>query len=325
MIKLVKVLSWLFAAGSIILIAGVFYVYSVLMPALPSIEHLEDAQLQVPLRVYDKNEILLAEYGEHRRTPVQFDDIPRPVIDALVAAEDDQFWNHIGVDPVALIAAAYELVTTGRKTRGGSTITMQVARNFFLSSEKTYARKVNEILLALKIERELSKEKILELYLNKVFLGHRAYGIVAAAQIYYDKSTVDLTIAQAAMLAGLPKAPSKYNPVVNPERALIRRNHILSRMRTLGYLNDEEYDFARVEPVTAKLYATRTIADARYVTEMVRAELFEQYDEDVYKTGLKVYTSIDGELQVVANRALRRTLLGWRLGQSGKHRRLRYG
>lgn len=311
MIKLVKVLSWLFAIGSILLFAGVFYIYSVLLPGLPSIKYLEDAQLQVPLRVYDKNDLLLAEFGEHRRIPVLFEDIPRPIIDALVAVEDDQFWSHVGVDPVALVAAAYELVTTGRKTRGGSTITMQVARNFFLSAEQTYTRKFNEILLALKIERELSKEKILELYMNKVYLGHRAYGIVAASQIYYDKPPEELNLAQVAMLAGLPKAPSKYNPIVNPERALIRRDHILGRMKILGYINDEEYDLARIEPVTAELHATRTVADAQYVAEQVRAELFEQYGDEVYKIGLKVFTSIDGELQIAANRALRRSLLDY--------------
>jgi penicillin-binding protein 1A len=171
--KLVKIASWLFAAGSIVLIAGLFYIYAVMVPELPSIEHLEDTQYQVPLRVYDQNEILLAEFGEHRRIPVEFDKIPRYLIDAVVAVEDDQFWNHVGVDFYALMAAVYEVVTTGRKTRGGSTITMQVARNFFLSPEQTYTRKFNEILLALKIESELSKEKIMELYLNKIFLGHR--------------------------------------------------------------------------------------------------------------------------------------------------------
>ena len=309
--KLVKIISWLFAAGSIVLFAGVFYIYSVLIPALPSIENLEDTQLQVPLRVYDKNDILLAEFGEHRRIPVNFEDIPTHVIDAFIAAEDDQFWNHAGVDPVALAAAAYELVVTGEKTRGGSTITMQVARNFFLSSEKTYARKLNEILLALRIESELSKEIILELYLNKIFLGHRSYGISAASQVYYDKALKDLTLAQAAMIAGLPKAPSKYNPIANPERALIRRDHILSRMLVLNFIDDEQFELARAEPVSAGLYATRTIADANYVAEMIRAELFEKYGEEVYKAGMNVYTTIDGELQVVANRALRRALLDY--------------
>ncbi len=309
--KLVKIISWLFTVGFIVLFAGVFYIYGVLVPKLPSIENLEDTQLQIPLRVYDRNEFLLAEFGEHRRIPVHFENIPTHVIDAFVAAEDDQFWNHAGVDPIALAAAAYELVMTGEKTRGGSTITMQVARNFFLSSEKTYGRKLNEILLALRIEGELSKEKILELYVNKIFLGHRSYGISAASQVYYDKALEDLTLAQAAMIAGLPKAPSKYNPIINPERALIRRDHILGRMRLLNFISDEEFEQARAEPVTAELYAARTIADANYVAEMIRSELFEQYGEEVYKAGMNVYTSIDGELQVVANKALRRALLDY--------------
>ncbi|MFA9420824.1 MAG: penicillin-binding protein 1A [Gammaproteobacteria bacterium] len=311
MIKLVKILSWLFASGFMVLFAGAFYIYAFLVPELPSIDHLEDTQLQVPLRIYDKNEILLAEFGEHRRIPVKFEKIPDHVIAAFIAAEDDQFWNHMGVDPLALAAAAYELVATGKKTRGGSTITMQVARNFFLSSEKTYTRKLNEILLALKIESELSKEKILELYLNKIFLGHRAYGIVAASLVYYNKSLRDLSLAQAAMIAGLPKAPSKYNPIRNPERALSRRDHILNRMRVMNYITEDEYQVALTEPVTAELHVTDTIADANYVAELIRAELFEQYGEEVYKAGMNVYTSIDGKLQNVANQALRRTLLDY--------------
>ena len=309
--KLVKIVSWLFAAGSIVLIAGAFYIYAVLVPELPSIEHLEDAQYQVPLRIYDKNEILLAEFGEHRRIPVKFDKIPRYLIDAVVAVEDDQFWNHSGIDFYALGAAAYEVATTGRKTRGGSTITMQVARNFFLSPEQTYARKFNEILLAWKIESELDKEKIMELYLNKIFLGHRAYGISAASQVYYDKQLGDLTLAQSAMIAGLPKAPSKYNPVSNPDRALVRRNYILGRMRILNYIEEEEFQLALNEPITAELHRARIVAEAQYVSEQVRAQLFEQYGEEVYKAGLKVYTTIDGELQAVANRELRKALLDY--------------
>jgi penicillin-binding protein 1A len=309
--KLVKTLSWLFAVGSVLLVAGVFYIYSVLIPTLPSIDHLEDTQYQVPLRIYDRNEVLLAEFGEHRRIPVQFSKIPRYLIDAVVSVEDDQFWNHAGVDVYALMAAVYEVVTTGRKTRGGSTITMQVARNFFLSPEQTYTRKFNEILLALKIEKELNKEKIIELYLNKIFLGHRSYGISAASQVYYDKKLADLTLAQAAMIAGLPKAPSKYNPISNPQRALIRRNYILGRMRTLGYISEEEFQLALNEPISAELHKSRITAEAQYVSELVRAELFEQYGEDVYKAGLKVYTTIDGGLQSVANHALRKALLDY--------------
>ncbi|MDH3631578.1 MAG: penicillin-binding protein 1A [Gammaproteobacteria bacterium] len=304
-------MSWLFAAGSIVLVAGAFYIYAVLVPTLPSIDHLEDTQYQVPLRIYDRNEILLAEFGEHRRIPVKFEKIPRYLIDAVVSVEDDQFWNHSGIDFYALLAAAYEVATTGRKTRGGSTITMQVARNFFLSAEQTYARKFNEILLAFKIESELEKEKIMELYLNKIFLGHRSYGISAASQVYYDKKLADLTLAQSAMIAGLPKAPSKYNPISNPERALIRRNYILGRMRILKYIDEEEFQLALNEPITAELHRTRTIAEAQYVSEQVRAQLFEQYGEEVYKAGLKVYTTIDGELQAVANQSLRRALLDY--------------
>jgi penicillin-binding protein 1A len=309
--KLVKIAFWLFSVGSIVLVAGAFYIYATLVPALPSIDHLEDTQYQVPLRIYDRNEVLLAEFGEHRRIPVKFEKIPRYLIDAVVSVEDDQFWNHPGVDVYALMAAVYEVVTTGRKTRGGSTITMQVARNFFLSPEQTYTRKFNEILLALKIEKELSKEKIIELYLNKIFLGHRAYGISAASQVYYDKKLEDLTLAQAAMLAGLPKAPSKYNAISNPERALIRRNYILGRMRILNYISEEDFDIALDEPISAELHRTRTIAEAQYVSELVRAQLFEQYGEEVYKAGLKVYTTIDGELQSVANKALRKALLDY--------------
>jgi penicillin-binding protein 1A len=309
--KLVKIVSWLFAAGSTLLVAGVFYIYAVLVPTLPSIEHLEDTQYQVPLRIYDRNEVLLAEFGEHRRIPVRFEKIPRYLIDAVVSVEDDQYWHHPGVDVYALMAAVYEVVTTGRKTRGGSTITMQVARNFFLSPEQTYARKFNEILLALKIEKELDKEKIIELYLNKIFLGHRAYGISAAAQVYYDKKLLDITLAQAAMIAGLPKAPSRYNPISNPQRALIRRNYILGRMRILDYISEEEFDLALNEPVSAELRTKRTATEAQYVSELVRAELFEQYGEEVYKAGLKVYTTIDGELQGVANRSLRQALIDY--------------
>lgn len=293
------------------LLAGGLYIYGVLVPNLPSIENLEDTQLQVPMRVYDKNDILLAEFGEHRRIPVVFEDIPKYIIDAFVSAEDNQYWTHFGVNPLALMAAAYELISTGKKTRGGSTITMQMVKNYFFSSEKTYTRKLNEILLALKVERELSKEKIMELYLNKIFFGRRAHGLAAAAQVYYNKSMSELSLAQAAMIAGLPKAPSKYNPIINPERALIRRNYILGRMNSLGYIDDEQYALAKEEEVTAELHATRAEVDAQYVAESIRAELFEKYGDDVYKTGMNVYTSIDGDLQAVANTALRSALLDY--------------
>lgn len=308
---LVKILAAMFAAGLLLFIAGILYIFLVLVPDLPSIDNLEDAELQVPLRIFDKNEFLLAEYGEHRRIPVKYEDIPKKIEQAFLAAEDDQFWEHAGVDPLALMAAAFELVTTGNKSRGGSTITMQVARNFFLSTEKTYNRKLNEILLALKIEKDLDKKTILELYLNKIYLGKRAYGVVAAAQVYYGKSLEELTLAQTAMIAGLPKAPSRYNPIINPDRALIRRDHIIRRMSQLGFINEEEYQAARAEPVTAELHDLEVSADARYVTEMVRADVYQTYGEDIYKAGLKVYTTIDDRLQRTANTALREALLAY--------------
>jgi len=308
---LLKILAILITGGVIFTLAGLIYIYSSLLPDLPSIDNLDEVKFEVPLRIYDKNEDLLAVYGKHRRTPVRFKQIPDSLQNAFISAEDDQYWSHIGVDPLALLAAAYELIVTGRKTRGGSTITMQVARNFFLSSKKTYSRKLNEILLALKIEQHLSKQRILELYLNKIFLGHRSYGIVAAAQVYYGKKLDQLTIAQSAMIAGLPKAPSRYNPVSNPERALIRRDHILNRMRYLKYITDEEYQQALAEPVSAELHIPKRIADASYITEMVRNQLFEQYGEDAYRTGIKVYTSIDGHLQKIANQSLRKALMDY--------------
>lgn len=311
MIKLIKIFSSLIFMGLILGLTGVIYVYTVIMPKLPSIDNLEDTSYQVPLRIYDRHEKLLAEYGEHKRIPAKFDEFPGVLVNAFVSAEDSEFWNHQGVDPYALVAAAYSLATTGRKTRGGSTITMQVARNFYLTKKKTYARKLNEILLALKIEQDLSKELIMELYLNKIFLGHRSYGVVAAAQVYYGKKLEDLTIAQAAMIAGLPKAPSRYNPITNPQRALLRRDHILSRMNYLNYISDEEYDEAINSPVTASLHRPFVAADARYVTELVRSELYKEFGDDIYKLGLKAYTTIDGDLQSTANKALRKALLDY--------------
>jgi penicillin-binding protein 1A len=309
--RIVKIISALLAAGLLAGLAAGLFVYLKLVPELPSIDKLEDTRYQVPLRIYDKNDFLLAEYGEHRRIPVKYEDIPKKIEKAFLAAEDDQFFNHYGVDPLALGAAVYELITTGRKTRGGSTITMQVARNFFLSKKKTYSRKLNEILLALKIESELSKKKILELYLNKIYLGNRAYGIVAAAQVYYGKTLDELTIAQAAMIAGLPKAPSRYNPIINPQRALIRRDHVIRRMSQLGYITEQEYQQALAEPVSAELHGSKVSADARYVTEMVRADVFKEFGKDIYGSGLKVYTTIDDKLQTTANHALRKALLDY--------------
>ncbi|MCK9237807.1 MAG: transglycosylase domain-containing protein, partial [Thiopseudomonas sp.] len=213
--------------GAVLSLTGA-YLY--LSPNLPSVDSLRTVELQIPLRVYSSESMLIEEFGEMRRTPIPFADVPQDFIHALLSAEDDNFANHYGVDPGSLMRAAAQILKSGRIQTGGSTITMQVAKNFFLTSERSFSRKANEILLALQIERELSKEEILELYVNKIYLGNRAYGIEAAANIYYGKSIQELSLAQMAMIAGLPKAPSRFNPIANPERSMERRDWILGRM-----------------------------------------------------------------------------------------------
>ena len=287
--------------------AGGAYWY--LEPKLPSAETLRDVRLQVPLRVYTRDDRLVAEFGEKRRTPLRLDEVPDRLVQAFLAGEDERFFEHPGVDWQGLTRAVLHLVRTGEKGPGGSTITMQVARNFFLSREKTYIRKLNEILLALKIEREFSKEEILELYVNKIFLGQRAYGVGAAAQVYYGRTVTELTLPQLAMIAGLPKAPSRFNPVADPEQAVMRRNYVLRRMLELGYIEQEEHDAARDAPVTARVHGLAIEVEAPYLAEMVRARMEETYGEDAYTAGYKVRTTIDGRLQRAANAALRQALL----------------
>ena len=283
--------------------------YWYLAPKLPSAEILRDVRLQVPLRVYTRDGQLMAEFGAKRRTPLRLDEVPERLIEAFLASEDDRFFEHPGVDWQGLTRAVLYLIRTGEKGPGGSTITMQVARNFFLSREKTYIRKLNEILLALKIEREFTKDEILELYVNKIFLGQRAYGVGAAAQVYYGHPVTDLTLPQLAMIAGLPKAPSRFNPVADPELAVVRRSYVLRRMLELGYIDQDEHDAARDAPVTAKVHGLAVEVEAPYVAEMVRARMEETYGSDVYIAGYKVYTTVDGRLQYAANAALRQALL----------------
>ncbi|MBI5041068.1 MAG: transglycosylase domain-containing protein, partial [Gammaproteobacteria bacterium] len=298
--------------------------YAYIAPELPSIEALRDIQLQVPLRVYSRDQRLIAEFGEKRRIPVAIDKVPPLMVKAFLAAEDDRFFEHPGVDYQGLLRAGFELARTGEKRQGGSTITMQVARNFFLTTEKSYLRKLTEILLALKIERELTKNQILELYLNKIYLGQRAYGIGAAAQVYYGTTLEALTLAQTAMVAGLPKAPSRYNPITNPKRALVRRNYILGRMFELGFIDANIYDKALQEVDQASLHAAAVEVEAPYLAEMVRAEMFRRYGEEAYAQGLHVYTTLDSRHQAAANVALRAGLLDYdrRHGYRGPERKL---
>ena len=281
----------------------------VVIPDLPDIDALRDMRMQVPLRIFSQEGSLIAEFGEKKRIPVRIQDTPPQLVHAFIAAEDDRFYIHPGVDWQGILRAAINLAKTGEKTQGGSTITMQVARNFFLSREKSYIRKINEIFLALKIERELSKDEILELYLNKIYLGQRAYGIGAAAQVYYGSKVQNLTLAQMAMIAGLPKAPSASNPISFPERALNRRSYVLKRMLALGYINQNEYDTANVVPLSASLHSPNIEIEAPYIAEMVRQYLLEQHGEDAYTIGYNVYTTIHDKNQIAANHALRKALL----------------
>ena len=299
----------LFKALLVVFIIGVAASIFFIVSNLPDIEMLRDVRMQVPLRVYSQDGSLIGEFGEKRRVPVLIDEVPEQLIQAFIAAEDDRFFAHPGVDWQGLVRAAFSLIRTGEKRQGGSTITMQVARNFFLSREKTYMRKLNEIFLAIKIERELTKNEILELYLNKIYLGQRAYGVGAAAQVYYGTAITNLDLAQNAMLAGLPKAPSRTNPVTSPEQAVQRRSYVLRRMLKLGYIDQVRFLEADSAPVTASLHSPSIDLEAPYVAEMVRKHLVDEYGESAYSAGYIVTTTIRDTLQVAANRALNLALL----------------
>jgi penicillin-binding protein 1A len=299
-----RVFAWFILTGLsvAVIIASSFYLY--LRPNLPDVDQLLDVKLQTPLRVYSKDNRLIAEFGEKRRAPVTIEQIPKIQLQAFMAAEDSRFYDHFGVDIKGLTRAAIELISTGEIQSGGSTITMQVAKNYFLSRDRTFIRKFNEILLALQIERELNKEQIFELYLNKIYLGNRAYGIAAAAQVYYDKPVNELSLAQMAMLAGLPKAPSAYNPLANPERALIRRDWILGRMKDLGYITEEAWALAKDAPITASYNTRETEVNADYLAEMARAEMVRRFGEEAYTDGYSVILTVDSEKQQAATEAL---------------------
>ncbi|MCU0935470.1 MAG: penicillin-binding protein 1A [Gammaproteobacteria bacterium] len=291
---------------------------------LPAVAALKEVRLQVPLRVFTRDGRLIAEFGEMRRQPLAFEAIPGRLVQAVLAAEDDRFFEHPGFDWQGLTRAAWTLLRTGEKAQGGSTITMQVARNFFLSREKTYLRKLTEIILATRIEAGLSKREILALYLNKIYLGQRAYGVGAAAQVYYGKTVEELTLAETAMLAGLPKAPSRVNPISDPAGALARRNYVLGRMRELGQIADAEHAAAMAEPDAARLRGAEIEVDAGYAAEMARAEVVGRLGEEAYTSGYRVFTTLDGRLQAAADEALRQALLAYdeRHGYRGPERRL---
>lgn len=278
---------------------------------LPDVEHLSDMHMQVPLRIYSRSGLLIAQYGEKKRTPVTLSQVPKPLIQAVLAVEDARFYHHPGVDWVSLLRAARAVISSGKKVQGASTITMQVARNFFLSPEKTYLRKAKEIILSLKIDRSFSKDSILSLYLNKVYFGHRAYGVAAAAQTYYGKQLSELSLPEMAMIAGLPQAPSRNNPLARPEAALKRRNHVLSRMQDLGVISQADCLAAQSAPITAQYHEPATGLSAPYVAEKVRLALVERFGSRAYEAGFRVTTTVDAAAQRAANQSLSAGLLAY--------------
>lgn len=297
---------------------GFYGMYLYLAPTLPDMSRLQDVQVEMPLQVYTRDDKLIGLFGEKQSDPIDYPEIPEHLVQAFLAAEDSSFFSHGGVSFKGLGRAVTEAVQSGSTQTGGSTITMQVAKNYYLTPERTLRRKLTEIFLARKIEQTLSKQQILTLYVNKIFLGQNAYGISAAAKIYYGKSLSQLTIAEMAMIAGLPKAPSSYNPVSNPERALERRNWILGRMLQLGYIKPTEYQQAIAEAVTLNMSSRKLDMRAPYLAEMVRSELVEKFGEQAQYSGWRVYTTVRSDRQQFADEAVKRGLEaydkrhGWR-------------
>jgi len=302
---------WWFIPALSVFALPIFFVLLVVFaavltyPTLPSLESLTDYRPKIPLRVFSAEGILIGEFGQERRELINIGDVPERMKKAILAAEDDRFYEHGGVDYIGAVRAALSNIASGSKRQGSSTITMQVARNFFLSSEKAWTRKFNEVLLAFKIEHNLSKDEILELYINQIYLGQRAYGFAAAAQAYYGKPLSQLSLAETAMLAGLPKAPSSFNPVVNPSRAKLRQTYVLRRMHELGFITTAEFEAAQQEPFTAKHSNQEFSVKADYLAEMVRQVMYERYQDDVYTQGYKVYTTIREKDQAAAYAAVR--------------------
>jgi len=299
-------------AGTAIVAACVAVLVVLLaFPNLPSLEVLTDYKPKIPLRVYAADGALIGEFGEERRSVISIHEVPAQLRSAILAAEDERFYQHTGIDYLGVLRAAYANLTQGGRRQGASTITMQVARNFFLTSEKTLTRKLYEALLAFKIEHSLGKDQILELYVNQIYLGQRAYGFGAAAQVYFGKSVQRLTLAEAAVLAGLPKAPSGYNPVANPQRAKQRQLYVLRRMKDLGHISEGQFQEAAKAPLHVKRELNEFPVHAEYVAEMVRQTVYEQYPEDVYTKGFRVYTTIRSAHQEAAYQALRRGVLDY--------------
>ncbi|WP_439329197.1 penicillin-binding protein 1A [Dechloromonas hortensis] len=300
---LAGIVAMVIAIGLIILILA--------YPNLPSLEVLTDYRPKIPLRIFTADGYLIGEFGEERRAVVSIQEVPPVMKQAILSAEDDRFYQHGGIDYLGILRAAGANLIGGGKRQGASTITQQVARNFFLTGEKTYTRKLYEALLSFKIESNLSKDQIFELYINQIFLGQRAYGFAAAAQIYFGKPLKDISIAEAAMLAGLPKAPSAYNPIVNPKRARLRQQYVLRRMHELNFISDTQYEAALKEPLIVKRELAEYAVHAEYVAEMARQITAERFPEDVYSRGMRVYTTLIKAEQEAAYASLRKGVMDY--------------
>ena len=290
-------------------IAGVIGANYYVTPALPAAETIRDIPLQIPLRIFSRDGLLIEEIGQRRRVLIRYNEVPTHVVNAFIAAEDRRFWVHPGVDYRGIMRALFQLLTTGDIAGGGSTLTQQLARSYFLNLDQTIERKFKEAALAVRIEQEFSKETILELFLNKMFFGQRAYGVSAAGQVFFNKQLKDLSIAEAATLAGVLPAPSRYNPVRNPVSATNRRGYVLGRMHRLGFISDAEYETAMDTAMVSKLHGTDKELQADYVAEMVRREMLSRYGESTYTAGYQVVTSLDSRMQAAADYALRNGLL----------------
>lgn len=290
------------------IVAAYFYV----LPDLPDVSTLKNVQLQTPLRIYSRDGKLISQFGEKRRIPLTLTEVPKPLLQAFIATEDARFYEHGGIDPVGVVRAALVMLTTGEKKQGASTITMQVARNFFLTRDKTIIRKVKEIFISYHIEELLTKDEILELYVNRIYLGQRAYGVGAAAQVYFGKNVQELSLSELAVIAGLPKAPSTLNPITSPSRALARRNVVLMRMNEVGYISQTEYQAALQEPLVARYHGAEIDLYAPYISEMVRDYMVQKYgEEEAYTNGYNVYTTISSDLQLKAQQALRNNVYAY--------------
>lgn len=310
-----KFIKALLIATLVCIILGVttiFGFYQYVKPELPDVATLKDVQLQTPMQVYSRDGKLIAQFGEKRRIPLKLEEMPPHLLEAIIATEDSRFYSHYGFDPIGITRAAFAVLASGSAKQGASTITQQLARNFFLSNEKKIMRKIKEIFIAIHIEQLLTKQEILELYLNKIYLGYRSYGVGAAAHVYFGKEVSQLTLGEVAIITGLPKAPSTMNPIYSVDRATTRRNVVLARMLDEGYITKQEFDDARAEEVISKYHGAEIELQAPYIAEIARAWMVNKYGEEAaYTSGMNIYTTVDSKMQAAANKASIDNLLAY--------------